>query len=271
MAGTGYRTGGLHTGETLPPGSTGHTGGLHTGGATGVTQAAPAPVHHNTAPVAETRDHHHDDVVVKQKGNKAGKVVNGMARTILAILQLLTFLAFLTVLGGLSALQHRANNLNLSATQRAAYTENFQSGGQVPYPGSASDQFAFQWYILAVEIVVTLLILAMICTPIRFLERLKPFAMCLLTYAFLLTTLQIQSLLFYKRNPISNALYGKGRIRWTLAGAIAGAALNGLSLLFLSLLKAPHRDTVVAGGRGKRVGHDADYDSGYGHTGPAAV
>jgi hypothetical protein len=271
MADTGYRTGGLHTGEALPPGSTGHTGGLHTGGVAN----APAPVHHSTAPVAETRDHHHDDVGVvatKQKGGKAGKVVNGMARTILAILQLLTFLAFMVALGGLSALQHRANNLNLSTTQRAAYTENFQSGGQVPYPGSASDQFAFQWYILAVEIVVTLLILAMICTPIRFLERLKPFAMCLLTYAFLLTTLQIQSLLFYKRNPISNALYGKGRIRWTLAGAIAGAALNGLSLLFLSLLREPRHDhAVVAGGRGKRVGHDADYDSGYGHTGPAAV
>ena len=53
------------------------------------------------------------------------------------------------------------------------------------------------------------------------------------------------------------------------AGAIAGATLNGLSLLFLSLLRAPHREdtTITTGRRGKRVGHDHDERT----TGPAMV
>lgn len=39
--------------------------------------------------------------------------------------------AFLVVLGGLSSLQSRANDLTLLPAQRALYVETYQSGGQV--------------------------------------------------------------------------------------------------------------------------------------------
>jgi len=285
MAGTGYNTGGMNTGQPqVGAGTGGHTGMLHPGGVSNVNQAPAMPVgNRNHAPVAETTRQHdvydhdqHDEEETTIAGagahSKKGKAVNAMARTILGLLTLLQLLAFFVVLGGLSALQHRANNLNLTQQRTTAYNTVFIAGDQVPYPGSASDQFAFQWYILAVEIVVTFLILMLICLPIRGVERLKPFAMCLLTYAFVLTTLQIQSLLFFKRTSAANQLYGKGRIRWTLAGAIAGAVLNGLSLLFLSLLREPHRqDKTLTTKRGKRVasdhtGHDTERT-----TGPAMV
>lgn len=254
----GHRPGALHVGEVAGP-PTGSPAHLHPGG------VAPPASGYNTAPVAETSrttqyDTHHEEtggVVHKSRDGKAGKAVNGLARTLLLLTQLLTFLAFCTVLGGLAALQHRRNDLTLTGLQRESYTETFQSGNQVPYVDSDNDQFSFQWYILAVEIFVTLLILAMVCLPMRALQRLKPYAMCILTYAFVLTTLQIQSLLFFHRNRFARGLYGDGRIKTTLAGAIAGAVCNAFTLLFLSLLREPRKhDEYVQAGSGKRVGPD---------------
>lgn len=108
MAGTGYRTGGLHGGEAgtgantgmqpqVGAGTGGHTGMLHPGGVSNVNQTAAVPVNRGTV---HHDSHDHDlheeseEMTVAGGGRetKAGKAINGMARTVLAILQILTFL-----------------------------------------------------------------------------------------------------------------------------------------------------------------------------------
>jgi hypothetical protein len=243
----------------LHPGTGMNTGGMNTGGMNTGTGM-------NTAPVAETQDNtrdrrSHSSTSTKNttmtKEDKVGvveKAINtyGRIMSLLAILGALA--ATLLYFGGLGSLQKRSNNLN---TTRAGYSETFQSSLQVPYPGSGSDQWAFQWYIGAIQFFVTMLCLFTLCLPQRILQRFKPATMVLLGYCLVLFTYEVQSLLFLKRNALARSIFSKKRILITLIGAIAIAIFDGLTLLNLTLLKETNRD--LFGGGGKRVAEEAQH------------
>lgn len=202
--------------------------------------------------------------------------INKSAHSLLLLTQLLTIASFFVVLGALAALTHR--KVRVAGTQNQTYNEVFQSGHEVPYPGSASRQFAFSWYILAMEIFVTLMILFLICMPRRLL-RLKHVAMAFLVYLFVLTTLQVESLLFFRRSALANSLFSRKLILILLIGTIAGCICNGLSIIYLGLLRNKHEmddyHNYPGGLRGKRVS-DKHAPGAWGPgahntTGPAAV
>jgi heme/copper-type cytochrome/quinol oxidase subunit 4 len=243
--------GGLHTGNTVPATTGDAPGTLHTG--------AGAPPAKRGGMFGGRKGH--EGTMAGGGGRGDGFAVNAGARIGLAISQLLTAIAFLVVLGGLSSLQSRANSLTLLPAQQALYAETFQSGNQVPYPGDGHRQFALQWWILMFEVFIFTMIMILLVMP-RHLLRLKHAAMAFLVYVFVLTTLQVNSLFYFNRSPVSRALFGSHRIRATLAGSLMGAICNAFSIIFLGLLRDA-RDDHHRGIGGKRVGHDA--------TGPAAV
>lgn len=274
-----HNPGTLHTGGTVP-------GTVHQDPARNMGGVAPPQggMATHTERNTNTYDNHSSDthtqreipVPVAAGAPRSGRFsLNNSARAGLALTQLLTLASFLVAVGGLAALQHRANNLNLVGAQQNGYAEIFQSGNQIPY-NKGSHQFGFQWYILALEILITLVVLACLVMP-RKLLRLKHIAMALLAYAFTLTTLQVASLMYFRRSSAANALYGRRRILVTLIGTMAGAICNGLSIIFLGLLRNKNEFDDYHnnhgrgrfGGKGKRVG--VDHQGGDYATGPAAV
>lgn len=282
-----YQTGGLHQGGVANPvgghvhGQTGalHPGGMQPGMNTGM----------NVAPVAETRDtRDHDrrsqhssttkntNMNAEDKVGAAEKAVNTYGR-IMSLLAILGALAgVLIYLAGLALLQRRSND---GAIAGAGYSETFQSSLQVPYPTQASNQWAFQWYLAAIQFFVSMLCLFTLCLPQRILQRFKAATMVLLGYCLVLFTYEVQSLLFLKRNSLATRLFSRKRILVTLIGAILVAIFDGLTLLNLSLLKETNRDLFGPGG--KRVAeeaqhhsqtddHDHDYERNV-HRGPGNV
>lgn len=184
---------------------------------------------------------------------------NSAARLGLGFAQILTLLGFIITLSGLSALQRQANTLQLDEATAAVYTDVFQSAGQVPYPGAYHDQFGLQWWLLWFELAIFILILVLLAVP-RHLLRFKPALLVFLGYFFTLVTLQVQSLLFFKRNPAANLVYGKKRIKATLAGALIVVISNGLSIIFLGLLREDYADAGFIGNEEhKRVAQDPVY------------
>lgn len=169
----------------------------------------------------------------------------GGVRLALIVTQILTAIAFLITLGGLASLQHKANNLPLAALSRLSptqgalltqqYIETFQSGNQIPYPNHGRWQFGFQWYALWLEVALFTWILVMAIFP-RTILRMKHVAMCLLAYAFVLTTFNVNSLLYFHRTAAANATFSKRAITATLAGTMMGAICNGLTIIFLGLI-----------------------------------
>jgi hypothetical protein len=285
-----YQTGGLHQGgvaNPVGPHVHGQPGALHPGGMQpGMNTGMNTGTGMNTAPVAETQDtrdrrsQHSSSSknVTMNKEDKVGvaeKAVNTYGR-IMSLLGILGALAgVLIFLAGLACLQHRSNN---GAIAGAGYSETFQSSLQVPYPTQAHNQWAFQWYLAAIQFFVTMLCLFTLCLPQRILQRFKAATMVLLGYCLVLFTYEVQSLLFLKRNSLSRGLFSYRYILVTLVGAILVAVFDGLTLLNLSLLKETNRDLFGPGG--KRVAeeahhsqtddHDYDHERNV-HRGPGAV
>jgi hypothetical protein len=209
-------------------------GTLRTGDAMPVAEAAP-----RRGGMFGGRDKRKGEVAAG--GNRTGMfAVNPKARIGLMITQILTAIAFTIVLGGLASLQKQANTVSLPLPQQQAlYIETFQAGGVRPYPGNGRYQFGLQWWILMFEIFIFMMIFVLLVMP-RQLLRLKHAAMALLVYVFVLTTLQIDSLLYFNRSPVADSVYGSTRIKVTLAGSIMGAICNGFSIILLGLLREDH-------------------------------
>mmetsp|Transcript_20684 Transcript_20684/g.62331 ORF Transcript_20684/g.62331 Transcript_20684/m.62331 type:complete len:230 (+) Transcript_20684:259-948(+) len=169
----------------------------------------------------------------------------GPIRSTLILAQLLTLIGFLIILGGLSKLQKTANALTLAAGNAAGdseaaaitlvYTDVFQSAGQVPYPNNPKHQFAFQWFILFLELIIFVGIAVLATFPATIL-RLKHALASILTYAFVLLTLTGQSVLYFHRNAAAKSVYGETPINVTLAGILIVLVANGVTLITLGLI-----------------------------------
>lgn len=263
-----YQTG--NTAHLHPGGVVNPAGGTHVHGQPGALHPGTGGM--NTAPVAETQDNTRDrrshsssstknvNMTKEDKVGAVEKAVNTYGR-IMALLSVLGALAAVLVyLGGLGALQKRSNDLNRTTV---GYSETFQSSLQVPYPGSSHNQWAFQWYLGAIQFFVTMLCLFTLCLPQRILQRFKSATMVLLGYCLVLFTYEVQSLLFLKRNSLATGIFSRRRILVTLIGAICVAIFDGLTLLNLSLLKETNRDLFGPGG--KRVAEEAHHQSSDDH------
>lgn len=183
------------------------------------------------------------DVTSSRGSGRFGRI--GPIRGVLILMQVLTVVGFFIILGGLSALQHKANNLGLAAglaaqtpaavTLAAGYTQVFDNAHQVPYPANPSWQFAFQWFILFLELAVLVCICVLATFPATIL-RLKHVAIGILVYVWVLITLNVESVLYYHRNAAANEVYGAKNIKVTLAGLIMVATTNGFTVMCLGLV-----------------------------------
>jgi hypothetical protein len=239
------------------------TGGLHTGNvAPATTTDKPGMMHHTGAPAAKRGGmfggRKHDESAVAAGGHGGKFKLNAGAKTGLLIAELLTLLAFIVTLGGLSAMQKQANKISgaLPAATQLVYNDQFQSAGQTPYPNDGDKQFGLQWWILMFELFIFLTITFLLIAMPRQLLRLKHVALAFLVYVFVLATLQVNSLFWFNRSAIARSVYGSSRIRATLAGALLACICNAFSIIFLGLLRDA-RDDHLHGHGSKRVGHDA--------------